>query len=185
MTEGPGHDQHPALLSEQLIFPPTRVLHDEESVGGAKALLVRRTDVAVVSGIRLRLTAVTSAAEWQDYERQRVAVEAGFGVGPAQTGRAVAELRERQKRIGLDLYLAHDGSAAVGAVGRFRLPVPYRRWTRLQEVDVFPRPPRPGLRKRAPGGGPRAADRGRQRVSGGGRRRGRLAAVVVPPPRLS
>lgn len=127
-----------ALATEQWLHPEARILRAEESPGAGKALLVRDLAEPLRTRRSVSLRRVASAQHWQNYEEQRITVEAGFGIPPEEAVRRVQQLRDGTERTGLDLYLAHDGRRLIGAVGRFRLPVPDRPWARLQEVDVFP-----------------------------------------------
>lgn len=127
-----------ALATEQWLHPEARVLRSGGPSEIGKALLVR--DVAEPFRTRRSVTLrrVASPMHWHVYEDQRIKVEAGFGVAPDDASRRVQQLREGTERTGIDLYLARDEGRLVGAVGRFRLPVPDRPWARLQEIDVFP-----------------------------------------------
>jgi len=132
------HERACALRSEQLLAHSTRVLEPGESLGAAKALLVRAADEPRAAPRTVDLVPVRSVQQWRHYEEQRIAVEAGFGVGESEARRMVGELRDRGRRLGLRLYFAQDGQQVVGAMGSFRLPVPHQSCARLQEVDVFP-----------------------------------------------
>jgi hypothetical protein len=105
-------------------------------LGSGKALLVRPTAEPVAAARAVQLHPVESDDDWREYQQERIAVEAGFGIGEATARAMVDALRARGDRLGLGLYLAWDEDRLVGAVGRFRLP----GWpcARLQEVDVFP-----------------------------------------------
>jgi GNAT superfamily N-acetyltransferase len=127
-----------ALATERCLNPDARVLGPQEFAGKGKALLVRRVAEPFRTRMSVSLRRIASAPHWRQYEDERIKVEAGFGILPEDAVRMVRQLREGTERTGLDLYLAHDGRRCVGAVGRFRLPVPDRPWARLQEVDVFP-----------------------------------------------
>ena len=127
-----------ALATEQWLYPDTRPLGADEAAVCGKTLLVRSVGEPFRTTMSVSLRRIASARHWQLYEDQRIAVEAGFGVGVDEAVRRVRRLREGTERTGVDLYLAHDERRLVGAVGRFRLPVPDRPWARLQEVDVFP-----------------------------------------------
>lgn len=127
-----------ALATEQWLHPETRVLPWNESPGSGKALLVRDVAEPLRTRMSVSLRRVASSQHWLHYEDQRIKVEAGFGVSPEDAMRKVKQLREGSEHTGVDLYLARDERRLVGAVARFRLPVPDRPWARLQEVDVFP-----------------------------------------------
>jgi GNAT superfamily N-acetyltransferase len=127
-----------ALATEQWLHPQARVLTAVEQAGSAKALLVRDLAEPFRTRMSVSLRRITSPQHWRVYENQRIKVEAEFGTTPEAAVRMVRDLREGTERTGVDLYLAHDDGRCVGAVGRFRLPVPNRPWARLQEVDVFP-----------------------------------------------
>jgi GNAT superfamily N-acetyltransferase len=127
-----------ALATEQWLHPGARVLPLQESVDRGKALLVRNVAEPLRTRQSVSLRRIASLRHWQQYEERRIEVEAGFGVTEDEAVRRVRQLREGTERTGLDLYLANDDRRLVGAVGRFRLPVPDRPWARLQEVDVFP-----------------------------------------------
>lgn len=101
-------------------------------------LLVRDSAGPLPARAEVQLELVTSEKDWRSYAAQRVAVEAGFGVGEDAARRMVGELRARGDRIALDLYSARDRGQVVGAIGRLRLVPPQQSWARLQEVDVFP-----------------------------------------------
>jgi GNAT superfamily N-acetyltransferase len=138
VAEGNDTESAMALATERWLNPETRILGAEESPGGGKALLVRDLAEPLRTRMSVSLRRVASVQHWRHYEEQRITVEAGFGVSPGEAVRRVQQLREGTERTGLDLYLAHDERRLVGAVGRFRLPVPNRPWARLQEVDIFP-----------------------------------------------
>jgi GNAT superfamily N-acetyltransferase len=125
-----------ALGTEQLLFGTTEFLGPDETVGSGKALLVRPTADPVAAARTTHLHPVESDRDWREYEQERIAVEAGSGIGEADTRARVDALRARRDRLGLGLYLARDEDRLVGAVGRLRLPG--RPCARLQEVDVFP-----------------------------------------------
>ncbi len=127
-----------ALRSEQLLAHSARVLGPAESLGAAKVLLVRAAGDPGAAPRTVDLVPVVSVQQWRHYEVQRIAVEAGFGVGAREARRMVRELRDRGERLGLRLYFAQDCGQVVGAMGCFRLPVPHQSYARLQEVDVFP-----------------------------------------------
>jgi GNAT superfamily N-acetyltransferase len=127
-----------ALATEQWLHPEVRVLSSGEPVGVGKALLVRDVAEPLRTKMGVSLRRIASAHHWRQYEDQRIKVEAGFGVTPEEAVRMVQQLRDGTERTGIDMYLARDERRLVGAVGRFRLPVPDRPWARLQEVDVFP-----------------------------------------------
>ncbi|MGH3096555.1 MAG: GNAT family N-acetyltransferase [Streptosporangiales bacterium] len=127
-----------ALLSEQRLFPATRLLSPAEAVGAGKVLLVRTTADRFPAQASVDLARIGTERDWADYADRRTAVEAGFGVGEAAARAMVADLRERTGRLGLSLYLARDAGNLVGAVARLRLLEPLEHWARLQEVDVFP-----------------------------------------------
>lgn len=138
VAEGTETDTAMALATEQWMHPGARVLGAQEAIDRGKALLVRGVDEPLRTRMSVSLRRVASSRHWQLYEDQRIEVEAGFGVDADEAARRVRQLREGTERTGLDLYLAHDDRRLVGAIGRFRLPVPDRPWARLQEVDVFP-----------------------------------------------
>ncbi len=125
-----------ALGTEQLLFATKGFLGPDERLGSGKALLVRPTAEPVAAARAVQLHPVESDDDWREYQQERIAVEAGFGIGEATARAMVDALRARGDRLGLGLYLAWDEDRLVGAVGRFRLP----GWpcARLQEVDVFP-----------------------------------------------
>lgn len=127
-----------ALASERVLFTGTRLLDAHEAVGRAKALLVRSTARPLPAAGRVRLDPLTCDADWQEYQRARVLVEAGFGIHETTARVMVSALRERVERSDLSLHLARDGDRVVGAIGWFHLPGPAQSWARLQEVDVFP-----------------------------------------------
>jgi GNAT superfamily N-acetyltransferase len=126
-----------ALATEQWLHPDARVLNPGES-GPGKALLVRPVAEPLRTTRTVSLRRIASPMHWRRYEDERITVEAGFGIGAEAAARRVRQLREGTERTGIDLYLAHDERRLVGAIGRFRLPVPDRPWARLQEVDIFP-----------------------------------------------
>ncbi len=125
-----------APLSEELLVGTTRLLGADEAPGGGKALLVRSTADPVAASRAVQLHPVSFEDDWREYERERIAVEAGFGIDAAAAQAMVDALRARVNRLGLGLYLARDEDRLVGAVGQLRLLT--RPWARLQEVDVFP-----------------------------------------------
>ncbi len=127
-----------ALATEQWLHQEARALAAHEQPGAGKALLVREVSEPFRTRRSVSLRRVASAQHWRLYEEQRIKVEAGFGVTAEDAVRMVRQLREGTERTGVDLYLARDDRRLVGAVGRFRLPVPDRPWARLQEVDIFP-----------------------------------------------
>jgi GNAT superfamily N-acetyltransferase len=127
-----------ALATEQWLYPDARALNGDAAGVCGKTLLVRSVDEPFRTRMSVSLRRIASAQHWRVYEDQRIIVEAGFGVSAEEAVRRVRQLREGTERTGIDLYLAHDHRRLVGAVGRFRLPVPDRPWARLQEVDVFP-----------------------------------------------
>ena len=138
VAEGIETESAMALATEQWLHPEVRVLRPEEPVGPGKALLVRDVAEPLRTRMSVSLRRVASPLHWRIYEDERIKVEAGFGVAPEEAVRRVQQMREGTERTGVDLYLARDERRLVGAVGRFRLPVPDRPWARLQEVDVFP-----------------------------------------------
>ena len=138
VAEGNETESAMALATEQWLHPEARVLRSEQPVGSGKALLVREVAEPLRTRMSVSLRRVASAQHWRQYEDERIKVEAGFGISPEEALRRVQQLREGTERTGVDLYLARDERRLVGAVGRFRLPVPDRPWARLQEVDVFP-----------------------------------------------
>lgn len=127
-----------ALATELWLHPEARALGPDEPPTPGKALLVREVAEPLRTSMTVSLRRVVSPLQWGLYEDQRISVEAGFGVAPEEAVRRVRRLRENTEHTGLDLYLARDERRLVGAVARFRLPVPDRPWARLQEVDVFP-----------------------------------------------
>jgi GNAT superfamily N-acetyltransferase len=127
-----------ALATEQWLNPEARALRPGEPTGIGKALLVRDVAEPLRTRMNVSLRRIASPLHWDLYEEQRIKVEDGFGVSPEEAVRRVRQMREGTERTGLDMYLARDERRLVGAVGRFRLPVPDRPWSRLQEVDVFP-----------------------------------------------
>ena len=127
-----------ALATEQWLHPEAVALRPNEPTGLGKALLVRDVAEPFRTRMGVSLRRVASPLHWQHYEDERIKVEAEFGVSAEEAIRRVQQLREGTERTGLDMYLARDGRRLVGAVGRFRLPVPDRPWARLQEVDIFP-----------------------------------------------
>ena len=124
-----------ALRSEQLLAHSARVLGPAESLGAAKVLLVRAAGDPWGTPRTVDLVPVRSVQQWRHYEVQRIAVEAGFGVGAREARRMVRELRDRGERLGLRLYFAQDGGQVVGAMGAsgYRFPTSlvrgYRRST--------------------------------------------------------
>jgi GNAT superfamily N-acetyltransferase len=127
-----------ALATEQWLHPEARVLHSDERPGAGKVLMIRDVAEPLRTKMTVSLRRIASPLHWRRYEDERIKVEAGFGVTPEDAVRRVRRLREGTERTGLDLYFAHDEQRLVGAIGRFRLPVPDRPWARLQEVDIFP-----------------------------------------------
>ncbi|MBT0769427.1 GNAT family N-acetyltransferase [Kineosporia sp. J2-2] len=125
------HPAEHALESERRLFPATHELTDPTTPG--KSLLTRATHPATTE---LSLTPISGEADWARYERFRIEVEAGFGVGPELARAMVTTLRERTVHLGLTMLFARTTGDVVGAVGFFRLTDP--AWARLQEVDVFP-----------------------------------------------
>jgi GNAT superfamily N-acetyltransferase len=127
-----------ALLSEQRLYPNSRLLAETDPAAVGKALLVRRSTPDVAAPLRIELSPIDSERDWSLYAQYRILVEAGFGIGEARALAMVSNARLRTARLGLDLYFARDGETVIGAIGRFRLPSPYTYCARLQEVDVFP-----------------------------------------------
>jgi GNAT superfamily N-acetyltransferase len=138
VAEGIEIESAMALATEQWLHPDARALRPEDGTGPGKALLVRDVAEPLRTKMSVTLRRVASPMHWNLYEDQRIKVEAGFGVSPEEAVRRVQQMREGTERTGVDLYLARDERRLVGAVGRFRLPVPDRPLARLQEVDVFP-----------------------------------------------
>jgi GNAT superfamily N-acetyltransferase len=116
-----------AVQSERALFPHTRELAPDDPAIG-KTLLTRPTGEPLPARATLVLTPIVSEADWSRYERARIEVEAGFGVGPDEARAMVGALRERG---GLSLFFADP---VVGAVGYFVTSA----GARLQEVDIFP-----------------------------------------------
>jgi GNAT superfamily N-acetyltransferase len=127
-----------ALLSEQRLYPDSRLLTATDPATVGKVLLVRRTTLDVAAQLRIELAPIASERDWSLYAEHRVAVEAGFGIDEARALAMVSNARRRTAHLGLDLYFARDSETVIGAIGRFRLPSPYTYCARLQEVDVFP-----------------------------------------------
>jgi predicted N-acetyltransferase YhbS len=127
-----------ALATERWLHPGAHELSPDDAIGRGRSLLVRDVGEPLRTRMSVSLRRVVSEQHWALYLDRRIAVEAGFGIEPDQAARRVRALRDRTVSTGLDLYLARDERRVVGAVGRFRLPVPDRPWARLQELDVFP-----------------------------------------------
>lgn len=130
-----------AVASERLLFPRCRVLGERKRTGVGKSLLVRDTAAPVVASRRLQLVPLTvqDSGGWEQYTRERIAVEAGFGVDESGARRMVAAVRRRCSELGLQMFAVRDGDQVVGAVGWLVLPAPMQYAARLQEVDVYPR----------------------------------------------
>lgn len=90
-----------ALMTEQRLFAATRLLGVLEAAGEGKALLVHPTAAVLSARVRVSLQPVVSEQDWNDYEDQRVVVEAGFGVDAVRARAMVEALRERSRRLGL------------------------------------------------------------------------------------
>jgi predicted N-acetyltransferase YhbS len=138
VAEGNEIESAMALATERWLHPESYELRSSVPTGVGKALLVRGLDEPIRTRRSVSLRRIASSQHWQLYLEERIKVEAGFGVSSEEATRRVRQLREGTERTGIDLYLARDDREVVGAVGRFRLPVPNRPWARLQEVDVFP-----------------------------------------------
>ncbi len=80
-----------ALRSEQLLAHSARVLGPAESLGAAKVLLVRAAGDPWGTPRTVDLVPVRSVQQWRHYEVQRIAVEAGFGVGESEARRMVGD----------------------------------------------------------------------------------------------
>jgi predicted N-acetyltransferase YhbS len=126
-----------ALATEQRLFPDACLVPDR-TTATSKVLMVRPTSRPLPASRHVQLAHVHTVQAWENYTAARVAVEAGFGVAEDRARGMVHALRRRGRNLGLDVFLCIDDGQPVGAVGRLRLPQPYRAWARLQEVDVFP-----------------------------------------------
>lgn len=115
VSERPGDEADWALWSEQLLFDTSRQLDPDEAPGRGKSLLVRPTAEPVAALRTVALHAVGSDDDWHQYERERIAVEAGFGFNAATAQAMVDALRARADQLGLRLFLARDEERLVGA----------------------------------------------------------------------
>ncbi|MFD2090664.1 GNAT family N-acetyltransferase [Blastococcus deserti] len=98
-----------------------------------------RDATAPIGDRSLRLLPLDADNRWARYTRERIAVEAAFGLDEPGARELVAQARARTRRLGLRMWLATDvGERVVGGIGGFFLPAPHAAVARLQEVDVFP-----------------------------------------------
>ncbi|CCG01650.1 hypothetical protein [Blastococcus saxobsidens] len=90
-----------ALSTERLLFGARRFLGSDEEPGSGKALLVRSTVDSVAAPRAVHLHPVKSDNDWREYDDERIAVEAGFGIDAATARAMVDTLRARGDRLSL------------------------------------------------------------------------------------